>query len=199
MNEPLNPSSLTAEWAAIAPDERRDMEPAQEGDPAHFAWMRWVDKVASIILHVSMYVWYPLILIVILVDVIGRNFFASPLSWAIEGSGLFLIGGIFLAVPRVELDRNHILLDILYARYSYKTQLACDMLTRAVGCLWMLAATIRSSVEIHTSFLLDESGTDFRAPFWPIRVIMTFGFLMLALTLLHSTIDSYRKFRREGK
>ena len=92
-----------------------------------------------------------------------------------------------------------ILLDILYSRYSKKAQLICDMLTRSLCFLWMLAATIRSSIEIRTSYLMQESGTDFRAPFWPMRVIMTLGFLILALALLSNAIDCYRKLRAGGK
>ncbi|MDE7064412.1 MAG: TRAP transporter small permease [Desulfovibrionaceae bacterium] len=166
--------------------------------PSPSPWMRGVDKASDIALSVSMYVLYPAILIVILIDVIGRNFFATPLSWAIEGSGLFLIGAIFLAASRVELDRSHILLDILYANYPQKIKSLCDMLTRAVACLWMLAATVRSSVEIHTAFVLQESGTDFRYPFWPMRMIMTLGFLLLTLALLSNVVSSYRQFRTGG-
>lgn len=136
---------------------------------------------------------------VIFVDVIGRNFFETPLSWAIEGSGLFLIGAIFLAVPRVELDRGHILLDIVYATYPDKVKLICDLLTRALAFLWMLAATVRSSFEIPTSFMLNESGSDFRYPFWPMRVIMTIGFLVLALSLLYNVVDSYKQLRNGGQ
>ncbi len=158
-------------------------------------WMRAVDKASDAALVVSMWILYPAICIVILIDVIGRNFFATPLSWAIEGSGLFLIGAIFLAAPRVELDREHILLDILYANYSTKTKAICDMLTRAVACMWMLAASVRSSVEIHTAFILQESGTDFRYPFWPMRLIMTIGFILLTLALVCNVVKSYRQFR----
>lgn len=167
--------------------------------PRHFAWMRGVDKAADICLAFSMYILYPAILVVILTDVIGRNFFHTPLSWAIEGSGLFLIGGIFLAVPRVELDKGHILLDIVYANYSKRTKLICDMLTRAIASLWMLAATIRSAVEIPTSYLLNESGADFRYPFWPMRVIMTLGFLMLTLALVYNVVASFRELRYGGR
>jgi TRAP-type C4-dicarboxylate transport system permease small subunit len=161
--------------------------------------MRWANKIADACIAVSMYVIYPLILLVIVIDVVGRNFFNAPLSWAIEGSGLFLIGAIFLAVPRVELDREHILLDILYARYSPRMKLICDMLTRAFAALWMAAATIRSTMEIPTSIALSESGTDFRYPFWPIRVVMTFGFIVLTLCLICNTIDAYRKLRAGGR
>lgn len=191
-----NHTDPTTDRAELA-SEDVSVEPVPTPPPTR--WMKVVDKLANFILGFSMYLFYPAILIVILIDVTGRNFFATPLSWAIEGSGLFLIAGIFLAVPRVELDRGHILLDILYARYSKKAQLICDMLTRSLCFLWMLAATIRSSIEIRTSYLMQESGTDFRAPFWPMRVIMTLGFLILALALLSNAIDCYRKLRAGGK
>lgn len=167
--------------------------------PVEVDSMRVMDKAADVCLGFSMYVLYPAILVVIFIDVVGRNFFETPLSWAIEGSGLFLIGAIFLAVPRVELDRGHVLLDIFYANYSKKFQLICDMLTRAVAGLWMFAATIRSSVEIFTSYTLNESGADFRYPFWPMRVIMTIAFLVLTLAMIYNVVDTYRQLRNGGK
>jgi TRAP-type C4-dicarboxylate transport system permease small subunit len=160
---------------------------------------RVMSKVADLCLSVSMFVFYPAILLVIVIDVTGRNFFDAPLSWAIEGSGLFLIACIFLAVPRVELDREHILLDILYDRYSPRMKLVCDMLTRAFAALWMLGATIRSAMEIPTSIVLRESGTDFRYPFWPMRVIMTVGFIVLTLCLICNALDAYGKLRKGGR
>ncbi len=166
--------------------------------PPKDGWMKCVDAVADWCLRFSMYILYPAILIVICVDVAGRNFFHTPLSWAIEGSGLFLIGAIFLAVPRVELDKNHILLDILYDRYPKKIKLLCDVLTRIFAGLWMLAATVRSAFEIPTSITMMESGADFRYPFWPMRVIMTFGFLVLTLALFHNAIYWYKQYRSIG-
>lgn len=146
-----------------------------------------------------MYLLYPAILVVIFIDVVGRNFFDTPLSWAIEGSGLFLIGAIFLAVPRVELDRGHVLLDILYAKYSPKRKLICDMLTRIIAGLWMLAAAIRSSMEIPTAYLLNESGADFRYPFWPMRVVMSIAFFVIALTMIYNVVDTYKQLHSEGE
>ncbi len=167
--------------------------------PAEAGWMRGVDKAADVCLGFSMYILYPAILLVICTDVIGRNFFETPLSWAIEGSGLFLIGAIFLAVPRVELDKSHILLDIVYAVYPPRIKLICDLLTRALAFLWMLAATIRSSFEIPTAYMLNESGSDFRYPFWPMRVLMTLGFLVLTLALLYNVVDAYKQLRKGGQ
>ena len=168
-------------------------------DAKDFGLWRLVSKLSDMTLAVSMSLFYPAILVVVCIDVIGRNFFATPLSWAIEGSGLFLIGGIFLAAPRVELDRTHILLDILYDRYSLKWKRICDIITRLVAFFWMAGATVRSAVEIHTSYVLLESGTDFRYPFWPMRLIMTIGFALVALALICTIISSIRELREEGK
>lgn len=168
-------------------------------EPAPSGFARGINKTADVSLAVSMYILYPAILVVILIDIIGRNFFGTPLSWAIEGSGLFLIGAIFLAVPRVELDKTHILLDILYANYSEHTKRICDMLTRVIASLWMLGATIRSAMEIPTAFMLNESGADFRYPFWPVRVVMTIAFLILTLALIYNVGDSFKHLRNGGR
>ncbi len=166
-------------------------------DSKDFALWRITSKMADWTLGFSMYLFYPAILTVVFIDVTGRNFFATPLSWAIEGSGLFLIAGIFLAAPRVELDRTHILLDILYARYPKKAKLICDILTRFVALIWMSAATWRSSIEIYTSYIMEESGTDFKYPFWPMRAIMTFGFFLISLALICTIVDCVRQLREE--
>jgi len=170
----------------------------QKAENEDFALWRVTDKIANWALSISMYILYPAILIVVCADVTGRNFFAAPLSWAIEGSGIFLIGAIFLAAPRVELDRTHILLDILYAHYSKKARLVCDILTRFVALVWMCGATWRSAIEIHTSFILDESGADFRYPFWPMRMIMTLSFALIALTIICNIISCIRQLRAKG-
>ena len=99
----------------------------------------------------------------------------------------------------MELDKNHILLDILYDRYPRGMKLICDMLTRFFAFLWMAAATIRSSFEIPTSYMLKESGSDFRYPFWPMRVLMTFGFLILTLALLYNVVDAFKQYRNGGQ
>ena len=157
-----------------------------------------LDKVADVNLAITYWIIYPFILVVITVDVIGRNFFNSPLSWAIEGSGLFLIGGIFLALSKVELENSHIMLDIVYASYPRKMKLFADFSTKIIVALWMAAATIRSAMEIPTAYNLMESGADFRYPFWPMRVVMTFGFFSVTLCLLYNTLKACRQLRKEG-
>ena len=157
-----------------------------------------LDKLADINLAVTYWIIYPFILVVITVDVVGRNFFSHPLAWAIEGSGLFLIGGIFLALGKVELEKSHIMLDIIYDRYPRKLKLFVDFSTRIIVTLWAAATTVRSAIEIPTAYTLVESGADFRYPFWPMRVIMTFAFLTLTFCLLYNTLDACRQFCKKG-
>ncbi|MDR0466990.1 MAG: TRAP transporter small permease [Deltaproteobacteria bacterium] len=158
-----------------------------------------LDKVTDVNLAVTYWVFYPFILVVVTFDVVGRNFFNFPLSWAIEGSGLFLIGCIFLAMGKVELENSHIMLDIIYDRYPRKMKLFADFSTRVLITLWMAATTVRSAIEIPTAYRLMESGADFRYPFWPMRVVMTFGFFVLTFCLLFNALNAFRKMHdKEG-
>ncbi|MEG2173433.1 MAG: TRAP transporter small permease [Desulfovibrionaceae bacterium] len=166
---------------------------------ARSPFVRFINKLSDISSGVSTYLVYPAILLVIIVDVIGRNFFLTPLSWATEGSSLFLIAAIFLAVGRVELEHDHIILDILYAHYSPQTKMKCDIFTRSLAALWMTGATIRSAIEIPTSIVLRESGQDFRYPYWPLRVLMTIGFLVLTLCLIANIVIAVKDLREEKK
>lgn len=170
-----------------------------EREAANSRFIKCISAMSMFCSNVSTYLVYPAILLVIIIDVIGRNFFLAPLSWATEGSSLFLIAAIFLAVGRVELERGHILLDILYTHYSPKTKLKCDIFTRSLAALWMCGATIRSALEVPTSIALRESGQDFRYPYWPLRILMTIGFLTLTLCLIANIVIAIKDLREENK
>lgn len=166
-------------------------------EAAKSPFVNFAKKLSVISSNFSTYLVYPAILLVIIVDVIGRNFFLTPLSWATEGSSLFLIAAIFLAVGRVELEHDHIILDILYTHYCPRTKMKCDIFTRSLAALWMIGATVRSAIEIPTSIALRESGQDFRYPYWPLRVLMTIGFLVLAICLISNIIIAIQDLRQE--
>lgn len=148
--------------------------------------------------YVSAFVLYPFMVIIITVDVGGRFLFNSPLSWGTEGSGLVQIMAIFLACAAVDASDSHIRLDILYANFRPRTQTLVNLLTCVVAGIWVSMLGWRSFTEIFVSYDMLESGMDVTIPFWPIRVVMTFAFLLLGLQLLMSFFINLAKlFRRE--
>lgn len=136
--------------------------------------------------YFSAFILYPFMVLIITVDVGGRFLFNSPLSWGTEGSGLVQIMAIFLACAAVDASDAHIRLDILYENFKPRTQTLVNLLTCVVAGIWVGILTSRSFTEIFVSYDMLESGMDVTIPFWPIRVVMTFAFLLLALQLLMS-------------
>ncbi len=132
----------------------------------------------------SAFILYPFMVAVITVDVTGRFLFNNPLSWGTEGSGLIQIMAIFLACAFVESTKGHIQLDILYSKFSPRTQNLVNMLSCVVAGIWVGMLGSRSFTEIFMSMDMLESGMDVTLPFWPIRVVMTFAFALLFLQLM---------------
>ena len=148
---------------------------------------------------ISSFALYPAMVAVITVDVTGRFLFHSPLSWGTEGSGLIQIMAIFLACAFVESTDSHIRLDILYARFSARGKYLVNMLTCIVAGIWVSMLASRSYTEIFMSMDMLESGMDVTIPFWPIRVVMTFAFVLLGLQLLLSFFINLANMLRGGE
>ena len=162
-------------------------------------FIKGFNAVSDFFFNVSAFIAYPAILVIITCDVVGRNFLHSPVAWAIEGSGLLLLSGIFLAGSKIEQDGEHIQLDALYAHYSTKGKLFLDLFARLVATGWVGIMTWRSFIEIGISIDMRETGSDFIYPYWPIRVIMTLGFLVLCIQLLLTCGSIILKFREGGR
>lgn len=172
---------------AAEPLSYADLETGGHGraeDPVR-AWApgRILVAVSRLFTDLSAFVAYPAITIVILIDVVGRNFFLHPLAWATEGSGLFLIMAIFLVGCNVEQTKSHIRIDLLSSSYGPRAQYVLDLFTTAFAGWWTGMMTVRSFAEIPMSITMKESGQDWLYPYWPIRVVMSVAFLVLFLYL----------------
>lgn len=143
--------------------------------------------------YISAFLLYPIMVLIILLDVGGRFLFNSPFSWATEGSGLVQIMAIFLACAAVQNSDEHIRLDILYETFKPRVKILVNMLTSIVAGFWAGVLTWRSYVEIFVSYDMVEAGMDIPIPFWPIRIVMTFAFFLLVLELTMSFIINLGK------
>ncbi|MGN1037976.1 MAG: TRAP transporter small permease subunit [Mailhella sp.] len=155
-----------------------------------------LDTLIKISHFISSFLLYPLMVIVISIDVGGRFLFNSPLSWGTEGSGLIQIMAIFLACAFVDATDSHIRLDIFYGNFSSRRKCLINMLTCIIAGTWVYMLGSRSFTEIFMSMEMLESGMDVTIPFWPIRVVMTFAFALLGLQLFMNFFVNFAKLLR---
>lgn len=149
-------------------------------------------------LFLSAFVLYPIIVGVITFDVGGRFLVNSPLSWGTEGSGLLLIMAIFLICATVDADNAHIRLDLFYSNFKERTKYIVNIITCLVAGFWVYLLSVQSYKEIFVSYDMLESGMDVTLPFWPIRLVMTFAFVLLGAQLLLSLISNTLKLLQRG-
>jgi TRAP-type mannitol/chloroaromatic compound transport system permease small subunit len=131
--------------------------------------------------------WILALMVLINVDVAGRNLFAAPLRGVPELIALSIVGIVFLQLADTLRSGRFTRAEVLIGRLERTRPLAADLLHalfHAVGAglmlviLWASWAPLVESVRIR-----EYAGAigDFQAPVWPIRLITLIGLGVTAL------------------
>jgi TRAP-type mannitol/chloroaromatic compound transport system permease small subunit len=138
-----------------------------------------------------------LLLGVLLYSSFMKTFF-NPSLWTLEVAqfvmaAYFILGGAYA----LQLD-DHVRMDLLYGNWSERTKTWVDTFT--ILCLifylfWMLYGGISSTqYALHYN---ERSYSSWRPYMWPIKVVMTFGMLMMLLQSVSILIKDIAKLRGE--
>jgi TRAP-type mannitol/chloroaromatic compound transport system permease small subunit len=135
-------------------------------------------------------------------EVFSRYVLAEPTLWAFE-LGYMVMGAHFLIGFAYTLrEREHVRVDIFYARFSPKTQALIDALTYVVLLLplavWLSVAFGEKVAKAYESH--ERSGMSaFNPVIWPFRLVMCAAFVLLALQALAQLIRCYLVLAGEKK
>lgn len=165
------------------------MEHSEKTSPEHTT----LDRVTTLFHLLSAYFFYPAILLIVILDVLGRWLFNHPLAWGLETSCLLLVPAILLVAGEVERSDAHIKLDIIYPRLGRTGRHIVDLLASGFALLWSGAMTIRSALELITSYTSNEGGAITPIPYWPARALFLLAFLLLSLILLGKLATTLQK------
>jgi TRAP-type transport system small permease protein len=123
--------------------------------------------------------------LIIVLNVIGRYFFKSPILGTVEMVEFMMVVIVFLAIPFTDLHRSHVSVDIFTSRFSNRAKLILISIN-AFLCL-IIAGVITYQAIVEATYYLKHMGertTLLEIPFAPFRLIMVLGFFLLCLTLL---------------
>lgn len=125
----------------------------------------------------------PLILATVY-EVFSRYLFNAPTIWAYEVAYMAMGSNFLLGAAVTLRDRGHIRIDLLYGRWSPKTQAAIDIV--GYTCLflplaWWLSWGLWKYA--YFAYLSGETSGDsaWNPIIWPFRVVFFTGFGLLAL------------------
>ena len=127
-------------------------------------------------------------------EVFSRYVLNEPTFWAFE-LGYMVMGAHFLIGFAYTLrEREHVRVDIFYARFSPKAQALIDAFTYVVLLLplaaWLSVAFGEKVVKAYESH--ERTGMSaFNPVIWPFRLVMCAAFVLLTLQALAQLIRCY--------
>lgn len=120
-------------------------------------------------------------------EVLARYVFSSPTIWAAEISQMFLIWGMYLAIPRTIMRRENISIEVLHELLPVRAQKFCDFFALLFIGLFSAVVLWYGWEIAWDSFERGRStGTMLNIPNWWTEMIIPAGFALALLSCLVS-------------
>ena len=126
-----------------------------------------------------------LIVLLVVVEIVGRFIFGHPIPGQVEIATLSLVVIVYLGVAYTQMLDGHIRVDVLISRVkgAKREFLEAFVLVIALFTTLMMSwATGKRAIESTMTHEFVTGVVNF--PIWPGRCTVTFGFLLLSLTLI---------------
>ena len=155
----------------------------------------WVNVgLPKILRDIAAFVFLPLIVGVIAVDVVGRYFFSHPFQWSQEIATLGLLLLFVAAIPFTTASNGHVRTESLYEKYTPRTRALTDAVGALCGAVFMGIVAYWQFRELPGMFARGEGAEFIDIPYWPISLFvalcMLFGLVQLLLRAVQRARDA---------
>lgn len=144
-------------------------------------YVRWVERVSRFFGRIAMYLVFVMIGVLIW-SAFMRTGFNRPPLWSVEMSQFLLVAYFILGGAwTLQLD-SHVRMDLLYARWTPRKRAFADTITSL--CLITYLLVMLWGGVSSTQYALEygqRAATSWRPYMAPIKIIMTFGILLMLL------------------
>lgn len=164
------------------------LDPGALGGP----WLN--ERLPKILRDIAAFVFLPIIVGVIAVDVIGRYFFSHPYQWSQEVATLALLLLFVAAIPFTTASDGHVRTESLYEKYGPRGRAVTDAVGALCGAVFMGIVAYWQFRELPGMMARGEGAEFIRLPYWPlsafVAVCMLFGLLQLVLRAVQRGRDA---------
>lgn len=160
-------------------------------------YVRYVDRFNRRVGRIVMYLIF-IMIGVLLYSSVSRTVLDQPLIWSVEVSqflmvAYFLLGGAY----SMQLD-DHVRMDLFYTRWSVRTRAWVDVFTILL-LIFFLVVLMAGGIS-STSYAIKYGETNYSSwapPLAPIKIIMTFGVLLMLLQSISTLFKDIARLRGE--
>jgi len=158
------------------------------------AYVRYVDKVNSVIGFFVMYMVFAMMGVLLFAS-ISRYVFNTPFLWIIE-MAQFLMASYYLLGGGYSMQLGaHVRMDVFYERWTPKKRAFWDSIT-AFFLVFYLVYLVRGGIS-SSAYALKYGQTNYSAwapPMAPIKMIMTVGIVLMLLQAIAIFFKDLAKF-----
>ncbi len=156
---------------------------------------RWLNmRLPQLLRDIAAFVFLPLIVVVIAIDVVGRYFFSHPYQWSQEVATLALLLLFVAAIPFTTASDGHVRTETLYEKYSPRLRAVTDAAAALCGAVFMGVIAYWQFHELPGLRARGEGAEFIDIPYWPISLFvalcMLFGAVQLVLRMVQRARDA---------
>ena len=160
-------------------------------------YVRYIDAVSTAVGKFSMYLIFAMGG-VLLFESIARTLFNKPHIWVVEMAQFLMAAYYLLGGGYSMILRSHVRMDLLYGRWSATRQALSDALTSLLLILYMVFLLLGGISGVKYAVKYGQVNyTPWAPPMAPIKIIMTFGILLMLLQVIATFFRDLAKIRGE--
>lgn len=121
-------------------------------------------------------------IVVLVYEVVARYMFNAPTIWAHGTTQRIFAAYYIISGAYVSLYKNHITMDLLYTRFSLRTKAALDIIQFVFFFIFCCVLLWYGTLYAWSSLIrLEPCNTPFRAPLYPVKIMIPLGALLIIL------------------
>ena len=155
--------------------------------------LTYFEKVLSEVTHRVSNLGQSVLLVMValvIVDIILRRLFNSPLPWSLEVVEVMLVVVVFFSVAYCGARRAHISIDVLISRFPPRVRNIVDIFTYFLGVILFAFMAWGGAASAMDDRVVNRITGILPIPIYPFAFVVAFGSLLLALVLLAQLLNS---------
>ena len=140
------------------------------------------------------------IVAVIAYEMVLRGIFGAPTLWANETMVYLTAMAYLLGGGYALLHRRHVIVDVVYARFSARTRARLDVVTLVFFALYLGTLIWAGFVWGWDSIKIGETtGSPWNPPIWPVKLAIPIAAVLVLLQGIANVVRDFKAAMREPR
>lgn len=129
------------------------------------------------------------IMLLIIINILMRRFFNSPITGAYDLVALLMLIAVVLALANCAIHEGHIAIDFLVERFPLWMQKSIDIIMNLASLIFISLFAYHTAKHAYLKSITGDVTSTLKIPHYPFIYIASLGYLLLCLVILVDLIN----------